>query len=194
MVCLLYFYRKYIWGRKKITLLNFLTVEIETLNSFMNSFRLITYTSKTIRIINIFIYIFIKFSGCAFVTFSTRQCAINAIKAMHHSQTMEGCSSPLVVKFADTQKEKEQKKVLQLQNNLWSLSTTPIATAATPAAAAANLISPQYLTVRLYIITLSEISTMRFILSTKYLPQRNALKSAKFLDYENLGRIFSSTM
>ena len=160
----------------------------------MNSFRLITYTSKTIRIINIFIYIFIKFSGCAFVTFSTRQCAINAIKAMHHSQTMEGCSSPLVVKFADTQKEKEQKKVLQLQNNLWSLSTTPIATAATPAAAAANLISPQYLTVRLYIITLSEISTMRFILSTKYLPQRNALKSAKFLDYENLGRIFSSTM
>ena len=194
MVCLLYFYRKYIWGRKKITLLNFLTVEIETLNSFMNSFRLITYTSKNIRIINIFTYIFIKFSGCAFVTFSTRQCAINAIKAMHHSQTMEGCSSPLVVKFADTQKEKEQKKVLQLQNNLWSLSTTPIATAATPAAAAANLISPQYLTVRLYIITLSEISTMRFILSTKYLPQRNALKSAKFLDYENLGRIFSSTM
>ena len=82
------------------------------------------------------------------MTFSTRQCAINAIKAMHHSQTMEGCSSPLVVKFADTQKEKEQKKVLQLQNNLWSLSTTP-ALAATPAAVtpAANLISPQYLTV-----------------------------------------------
>ena len=91
---------------------------------------------------------FLKFAGCAFVTFSTRQCAINAIKAMHHSQTMEGCSSPLVVKFADTQKEKEQKKVLQLQNNLWSLSTTP-ALAATPAAVtpAANLISPQYLTV-----------------------------------------------
>ena len=83
------------------------------------------------------------------MTFSTRQCAINAIKAMHHSQTMEGCSSPLVVKFADTQKEKEQKKVLQLQNNLWSLSTTP-ALAAAPAAVTptANLISPQYLTVR----------------------------------------------
>ena len=120
----------------------------------MNSFRLITYTSKNYQYLYLF---FIKLSGCAFVTFSTRQCAINAIKAMHHSQTMEGCSSPLVVKFADTQKEKEQKKVLQLQNNLWSLSTTPIATAATPAAAAANLISPQYLTVRLYIITLSEI-------------------------------------
>ena len=90
----------------------------------------------------------IFFSGCAFVTFSTRQCAINAIKAMHHSQTMEGCSSPLVVKFADTQKEKEQKKVLQLQNNLWSLSTAPLA--GVPAAAAptpTNLITPQYLTV-----------------------------------------------
>lgn len=90
-------------------------------------------------------------TGCAFVTFSTRQCAINAIKAMHHCQTMEGCSSPLVVKFADTQKEKEQKKVLQLQNNLWTLSTAPLAAAATtPTAAAAtvaNLITPQYLTV-----------------------------------------------
>lgn len=87
--------------------------------------------------------------GCAFVTFSTRQCAINAIKAMHHCQTMEGCSSPLVVKFADTQKEKEQKKVLQLQNNLWTLSTAPLAAAAatTPTVAAANLITPQYLTV-----------------------------------------------
>lgn len=28
---------------------------------------------------------------------------------------MEGCSAPLVVKFADTQKEKEQKKVHQMQ-------------------------------------------------------------------------------
>nr|4LMZ_A Chain A, CUGBP Elav-like family member 2 [Homo sapiens] len=39
--------------------------------------------------------------GCAFVTFSTRAMAQNAIKAMHQSQTMEGCSSPIVVKFAD---------------------------------------------------------------------------------------------
>merc|ERR1719410_1197023 len=57
--------------------------------------------------------------GCAFVTFSTRQCAINAIKAMHHSQTMEGCSSPLVVKFADTQKEKEQRKAQQMNQSMW---------------------------------------------------------------------------
>ena len=65
---------------------------------------------------------------------------------MHHSQTMEGCSSPMVVKFADTQKEKEQKKVQQLQTNLWNLSginpsTTVLATG-----------NPQYLAVRYFII------------------------------------------
>lgn len=27
--------------------------------------------------------------GCAFVTFASKQCAIAAIKALHHSQTME---------------------------------------------------------------------------------------------------------
>ncbi|TNN82121.1 CUGBP Elav-like family member 2 [Liparis tanakae] len=51
--------------------------------------------------------------GCAFVTFSTRATAQNAIKTMHHSQTMEGCSSPLVVKFADTQRDKEQRRLQQ---------------------------------------------------------------------------------
>ncbi|XP_052244688.1 CUGBP Elav-like family member 2 isoform X11 [Dreissena polymorpha] len=56
--------------------------------------------------------------GCAFITFSSRQSATNCIKNMHHSQTMEGCSSPLVVKFADTQKEKEQKKLQQMNANL----------------------------------------------------------------------------
>ncbi|CAF0931465.1 unnamed protein product [Rotaria sordida] len=54
-----------------------------------------------------------KSRGCAFITFQKRQCAINAIKSMHQSQTMEGCSSPLVVKFADTPKDKETKKTQQ---------------------------------------------------------------------------------
>lgn len=61
--------------------------------------------------------------GCAFVTFSTKQSAIGAIKGLHQSQTMEGCSAPLVVKFADTQKEKEQKKMQQMQASLWNLSS-----------------------------------------------------------------------
>lgn len=51
--------------------------------------------------------------GCAFVTFAHRQSAQNAIKALHHSQTMENCRSPMVVKLADTSKEKEAKKMQQ---------------------------------------------------------------------------------
>ncbi|XP_076223345.1 CUGBP Elav-like family member 1 isoform X3 [Nomia melanderi] len=63
-----------------------------------------------------------KSKACAFVTFASKQYAINAIKALHHSQTMEGCSSPLVVKFADTQKEKDQKRMQQLQTSLWNIA------------------------------------------------------------------------
>lgn len=58
--------------------------------------------------------------GCAFVTFASKQSALNAIKGLHHSQTMEGCSAPLVVKFADTQKEKELKRQQQMQANVWN--------------------------------------------------------------------------
>ncbi|XP_022644921.1 CUGBP Elav-like family member 2 isoform X4 [Varroa destructor] len=72
--------------------------------------------------------------GCAFVTYSTRQCAINAIKAMNHSQTMKGCSNPLVVKFADTQKEKDQKKQQQMINSLWNMANIVNLSAAAPAA------------------------------------------------------------
>ncbi|OXU30869.1 hypothetical protein TSAR_008848 [Trichomalopsis sarcophagae] len=60
--------------------------------------------------------------GCAFVTFASKQSAVLAIKALHHSQTMEGCSSPLVVKFADTQKDKDQKRLQQMQANLWNIA------------------------------------------------------------------------
>ncbi|XP_037928034.1 CUGBP Elav-like family member 1 isoform X2 [Teleopsis dalmanni] len=62
--------------------------------------------------------------GCAFVTFATKHAAVSAIKVtLNQNKTMEGCSSPLVVKFADTQKEKEQKKIQQMQANLWNLAT-----------------------------------------------------------------------
>lgn len=43
-------------------------------------------------------------------------------QSLHQSQTMDGCSAPLVVKFADTQKEKEQKKIQQIQANLWNIA------------------------------------------------------------------------
>nr|XP_036668776.1 CUGBP Elav-like family member 2 isoform X2 [Drosophila suzukii] len=77
--------------------------------------------------------------GCAFVTFATKQNAIGAIKSLHQSQTMEGCSAPLVVKFADTQKEKDQKKMQQI-HAFCGISTPSGASAgaATPAITAAT--------------------------------------------------------
>lgn len=63
--------------------------------------------------------------GCAFVTFASKQSALSAIKGLHQSQTMEGCSAPLVVKFADTQKEKEMKRQQQMQANVWNALGAP---------------------------------------------------------------------
>lgn len=80
--------------------------------------------------------------GCAFVTFSTKQAAIGAIKDLHQSQTMEGCSAPLVVKFADTQKEKEQKKIQQMQASIWNLSSGLTAPLTQSAAAMTSPIIP----------------------------------------------------
>jgi RNA recognition motif-containing protein len=63
--------------------------------------------------------------GCAFVTYQKRQSAFNAIKTMHHSCTMDGCSSPINVRFADTPKDKEVRKIQQkLNENLLQQITT----------------------------------------------------------------------
>uniref|UniRef100_A0A8C9TLJ9 Cugbp, Elav-like family member 1 n=1 Tax=Scleropages formosus TaxID=113540 RepID=A0A8C9TLJ9_SCLFO len=80
--------------------------------------------------------------GCAFVTFTARQMAQTAIKAMHQSQTMEGCSSPIVVKFADTQKDKEQKRIAQqLQQQMQQLNAASMWGNLT----GLNSLGPQYL-------------------------------------------------
>lgn len=50
---------------------------------------------------------------------------------------MEGCSAPLVVKFADTQKEKDAKRVQSLQSNLWNFAAglnSPLAPSPVPVA------------------------------------------------------------
>ncbi|XP_072290826.1 CUGBP Elav-like family member 2 isoform X3 [Eucyclogobius newberryi] len=79
--------------------------------------------------------------GCAFVTFASRAMAQNAIKTMHHSQTMEGCSSPLVVKFADTQRDKEQRRLQQqLVQQIQQLNS-----ASWGNLAALGTLTPQYL-------------------------------------------------
>uniref|UniRef100_A0A3Q3LQA8 Cugbp, Elav-like family member 1 n=1 Tax=Mastacembelus armatus TaxID=205130 RepID=A0A3Q3LQA8_9TELE len=85
--------------------------------------------------------------GCAFVTFTARQMAQSAIKSMHQSQTMEGCSSPIVVKFADTQKDKEQKRMAQqLQQQMQQLSAASMWGNLT----GLNSLGPQYLAVSVF--------------------------------------------
>ncbi|KAM6943310.1 CUGBP Elav-like family member 1 isoform 2-T2 [Xenentodon cancila] len=87
--------------------------------------------------------------GCAFVTFTTRQMAQLAIKSMHQSQTMEGCSSPIVVKFADTQKDKEQKRLAQqLQMQMHQLSAASVWGNLT----GFNNLGPQYLALYLQLL------------------------------------------
>ncbi|XP_055549246.1 CUGBP Elav-like family member 2 isoform X2 [Wyeomyia smithii] len=78
--------------------------------------------------------------GCAFVTFATKQAAIGAIKSLHQSKTMEGCSAPLVVKFADTQKDKDAKRMQQMHSNLWNITgiNQPITQSVTPLTAPAT--------------------------------------------------------
>ncbi|KAF6715206.1 CUGBP Elav-like family member 5 [Oryzias melastigma] len=52
--------------------------------------------------------------GCAFVKFSAHTEAQAAIGALHGSQTMPGASSSLVVKFADTDKERTIRRMQQM--------------------------------------------------------------------------------
>uniref|UniRef100_A0AAZ3SX52 RRM domain-containing protein n=1 Tax=Oncorhynchus tshawytscha TaxID=74940 RepID=A0AAZ3SX52_ONCTS len=90
--------------------------------------------------------------GCAFITFTARQMAQSTIKSMHQSQTMEvrmstrpvGCSSPIVVKFADTQKDKEQKRIAQqLQQQMQQINAASMWGNLT----GLNSLGPQYLAV-----------------------------------------------
>nr|XP_014424136.1 CUGBP Elav-like family member 1 isoform X7 [Pelodiscus sinensis] len=87
--------------------------------------------------------------GCAFVTFTTRAMAQTAIKAMHQAQIMEGCSSPIVVKFADTLKDKEQKRMAQqLQKQMQQISAASV----WGSLAGLNTLGPQYLALYLQLL------------------------------------------
>ncbi|KAI5723254.1 hypothetical protein M8J76_003440 [Diaphorina citri] len=52
--------------------------------------------------------------GCAFVKFSSHCEAQAAISSLHGSQTMPGASSSLVVKFADTESERQLRRMHQV--------------------------------------------------------------------------------
>jgi len=48
--------------------------------------------------------------GCAFMKFETRLQAMKAIKELHNATTMEGMRGPIVVKLADSEKDKAAKR------------------------------------------------------------------------------------
>ncbi|XP_049661917.1 CUGBP Elav-like family member 3 isoform X3 [Accipiter gentilis] len=63
--------------------------------------------------------------GCAFVKFQSHTEAQAAIAALHGSRTLPGASSSLVVKFADTEKERGLRRMQQVASQLGMFS--PIA-------------------------------------------------------------------
>ncbi|XP_069506723.1 CUGBP Elav-like family member 3 isoform X5 [Ambystoma mexicanum] len=64
-------------------------------------------------------------TGCAFVKFQSHAEAQAAISTLHGSRTLPGASSSLVVKFADTEKERGLRRMQQVANQLGMFS--PIA-------------------------------------------------------------------
>ncbi|NXL43926.1 CELF3 protein, partial [Podilymbus podiceps] len=56
--------------------------------------------------------------GCAFVKYGSHTEAQAAINSLHGSQTMPGASSSLVVKFADTDKERTLRRMHQMAGQL----------------------------------------------------------------------------
>uniref|UniRef100_A0A0K0E7X4 RRM domain-containing protein n=1 Tax=Strongyloides stercoralis TaxID=6248 RepID=A0A0K0E7X4_STRER len=56
--------------------------------------------------------------GCAFVKFYSANDAQKAITALHGSRTMSGASSSLVVKLADTEKERQVRRMQQMASQI----------------------------------------------------------------------------
>lgn len=55
-----------------------------------------------------------SFQGCAFVKMDTRVNAQRAIESLNGSTTLPGCRAPLVVKYADSDREKQMKRSAQM--------------------------------------------------------------------------------
>ena len=54
--------------------------------------------------------------GCAFLKFTERQSAISAIETMHQQYVVEAGGRPLIVKFADTKRERGQNRMRKQQH------------------------------------------------------------------------------
>ncbi|EGT31859.1 hypothetical protein CAEBREN_30063 [Caenorhabditis brenneri] len=60
--------------------------------------------------------------GCAFVKYKSGFDAHMAISALHGSQTMPGASSSLVVKYADTERERQNRRMQQMAAQMGMLN------------------------------------------------------------------------
>ncbi|XVF21875.1 hypothetical protein REPUB_Repub12eG0127100 [Reevesia pubescens] len=54
--------------------------------------------------------------GCAFLKYDTKEQALNALEAINGKHKMEGSSVPLVVKWADTEKERQARRAQKAQS------------------------------------------------------------------------------
>uniref|UniRef100_I3N023 CUGBP Elav-like family member 6 n=3 Tax=Marmotini TaxID=337730 RepID=I3N023_ICTTR len=64
--------------------------------------------------------------GCAFVKFGSQGEAQAAIQGLHGSRTMAGASSSLVVKLADTDRERALRRMQQMAGQLGAFHPTPL--------------------------------------------------------------------
>ncbi|KAF5811961.1 putative RNA recognition motif domain, nucleotide-binding alpha-beta plait domain superfamily [Helianthus annuus] len=59
-------------------------------------------------------------AGCAFVKYETKEQVVSAIEGLNGKHKMEGSNVPLVVKWADTEKERQARKAKNAQSH-WLL-------------------------------------------------------------------------
>ncbi|XP_076888603.1 disease resistance-like protein DSC1 [Bidens hawaiensis] len=61
--------------------------------------------------------------GCAFVKYETKEQAVSAIESLNGKHKMEGSTVPLVVKWADTEKERQARKAQKAQSRDFTLAS-----------------------------------------------------------------------
>ncbi|XP_052035826.1 CUGBP Elav-like family member 3 isoform X8 [Apodemus sylvaticus] len=96
--------------------------------------------------------------GCAFVKFQTHAEAQAAINTLHSSRTLPGASSSLVVKFADTEKERGLRRMQQVATQLGMFS--PVALQFGAYSAYTQLMQQQAALVAAHSAYLSPMATM----------------------------------
>ncbi|KAG5410642.1 hypothetical protein IGI04_006961 [Brassica rapa subsp. trilocularis] len=61
--------------------------------------------------------------GCAFLKYETKEQAVSAMESINGKHKMEGSTVPLVVKWADTERERHTRRLQKAQSHLTRLAT-----------------------------------------------------------------------